>query len=111
MPRIRLLLPIGRSSWTKVPNRLLDRLLPELRDTELRILLHLIRQTAGWQREGKEVRLTYRQLMEATGRRSEAVASALASLRSRGLIHVAGPHAGKSPRPPKRTEPETEAGQ
>lgn len=76
--------------WTKVPNALLDRLLPTLKDTELRILLVLTRATSGWNREGKSVPLTYRALMARTGRHSEAVAKAVASLSERGLIHASG---------------------
>lgn len=74
--------------WTKVPNALLDRLMPTLKDTELRILLVLIRATSGWNREGKSVPLTYRALMARTGRHSEAVANAIAELSKRGLIHA-----------------------
>ena len=32
-----------------VPNSVLDALMPTLRDTELRVLLVVIRQTLGWQ--------------------------------------------------------------
>lgn len=64
--------------------------MPTLRDTELRVLMVLQRETAGWNREGRAVRLTYRTLCARTGRGSEAVASALASLEEKGLIHVEG---------------------
>lgn len=90
MPRLRATLPGSGVPWTKVPNALFDRLLPVLKDTELRILLALIRSTSGWNREGKPATLTYRTLERQTGRHSEAVGRAIASLREKGLIHTSG---------------------
>ncbi len=71
-----------------MPNPVLDRLLPELKDTELRVLLVLIRQTFGWNRPYRPVILSYRTLKARTGRESEAIAKAIRSLRARGLIHT-----------------------
>jgi len=71
-----------------MPNYLVDRLLPGLKDTELRVLLVLIRQTTGWNREGQAVILSYRVLMSRTGRKSEAVSKALQGLAVKRLIHV-----------------------
>jgi hypothetical protein len=34
---------------TKMPNHLVDQVMPKLRDTELRVLLVLLRYTVGWQ--------------------------------------------------------------
>jgi predicted transcriptional regulator len=62
--------------------------MPSLKDTELRILLVLIRQTIGWQRDGRPVVLSYKTLMKKTGRHSEAIAKALHALREAGLIHI-----------------------
>lgn len=87
MPRIKLNLPHPSIPWTKVPNVVFDRLLPTLRDTELRLLLILIRQTSGWQREGKAITITYGRLKNRSGRQSEAVSFALKALEKRGLIH------------------------
>jgi len=79
---------------TPVPTDLLDRVLPLLRDTELRVLLVVVRQTLGWQ-VGRDpsVRkerdwLTQSQLMRRTGRASGAVARAVDALVRRGLIDV-----------------------
>jgi hypothetical protein len=78
---------------TRVPNRLLDRVMPGLRDSELRVLL-VVRQTLGWQASpGTAQRkerdwLTQSQLMRRTGRASEAVARAVDSLVRGGLIDV-----------------------
>ncbi len=79
---------------TPVPVALIDRVMPTLRDTELRVLLVVVRQTLGWQ-VGKDplVRkerdwLTQSQLMRRTGRASGAVARAVDGLVRRGLIDV-----------------------
>ena len=79
---------------TPVPTALLDRVMPTLRDTELRVLLVVVRQTLGWQ-VGKDPRLrkerdwlTQSQLMRRTGRASGAVARAVDTLVRRGLIDV-----------------------
>jgi len=79
---------------TPVPNRLLDRVMPGLRDSELRVLLVVVRQTLGWQagphpsQRKERDWLTQSQLMRRTGRASEAVASAVDSLVRGGLIDV-----------------------
>lgn len=88
MPRLKLTLPTPSTPWTKVPNVLLDRLLPTLKDTELRVLLLLIRQTSGWNHEDRAVMLSYRSLIQRTGRKSEALSHALRALKQRGLIHT-----------------------
>ncbi len=36
------------ASWHPVPTRLVDTVMPRLRDTELRVLLIVLRQTWGW---------------------------------------------------------------
>ena len=79
---------------TPVPNRLLDLVMPGLRDSELRVLLVVVRQTLGWQvgvdsshRKERDW-LTQSQLMRRTGRASEAVARAVDSLVRGGLIDV-----------------------
>jgi phage replication O-like protein O len=98
MPRLTLTIPNRPSAWTKTPNELVDRLMPTLGDTELRILLFLVRQTAGWNRPGSAVTLTYRTLTARTGRRSEAVSNALRSLAAKGLIHSAGRRSRRFPK-------------
>jgi hypothetical protein len=79
---------------TPVPNDLLDRVMPTLRDTELRVLLVVVRQTLGWQdgpdRSRRKERdwLTQSQLMRRTGRASEAVSAAVDGLVRARLIEV-----------------------
>ena len=82
------------SGTTPVPNDLLDRVMPTLRDTELRVLLIVVRQTAGWQTGTDPAQrkerdwLTQSQLMRRTGRASGAVSRAVDVLVQAGLIHV-----------------------
>ncbi len=97
--------PFNQSlSWYPIPTRLVDEVMPRLRDTELRVLLVVLRQTWGWKADrtetgGKVVRdsrgqtkrrdwLSHRQLCRRTGRGSEAVSGAVASLTASGLIIV-----------------------
>ncbi len=87
MPRLRLLLPSTRQAFTKIPNYLVDKLLPSLKDTEIRLIIILLRATTGFQNEGKPVTLPYHKLKKLLGRESEAISKAIDSLRSRGLIH------------------------
>jgi hypothetical protein len=75
-----------------VPNALFDDLLPTLRDTELRVLLIIIRQTAGWRdhkgRSKARDWISHGQFVRRTGRKSAAVSGAIARLVRRGLIVV-----------------------
>lgn len=79
---------------TPVPNDLPDKVMPTLRDTELRVLLVVVRQTLGWQdgpdpsRRKERDWLTQSQLMRRTGRASEAVSSAVDGLVQARLIEV-----------------------
>ena len=78
---------------TAFPNALVDEEMPNLSDTEWRILCVLVRQTLGWQEEGggsRKVRdwLTNSQLKTRTGRESAAVSRAIQSLLAKRLIVV-----------------------
>ncbi len=92
--------------WHPVPLRLVDEVMPRLKDTELRIMLVVLRQTWGWRADrsaeggknkqgekhgGKHKRrdwLSHRQLCRRTGRGSDAVSGAVASLVEAGLLVV-----------------------
>ena len=86
--------PVPNTGTTPVPNALLDRVMPTLRDTELRLLLVVVRQTRGWQdapgspRRKQRDWLTQSQLMARTGRGSGAVSQAVEALVQAGLIEV-----------------------
>ncbi len=93
---------------TPVPTALIDRVMPALRDTELRVLLVVVRQTLGWQ-VGKDPYLrkerdwlTQSQLMRRTGRASGAVAHAVDALVRRGLIDVLDENERPLPTPSER---------
>lgn len=93
---------------TPVPTALLDRAMPQLRDTELRVLLVVVRQTLGWQ-VGKDPYLrkerdwlTQSQLMRRTGRASGAVARAVDALVRHGLIDVLDAAGRPLPTPAER---------
>lgn len=77
---------------TPVPNFLLDKVLPRLRDTEWRLLCVIVRQTSGWTLEDgtrKQVDwLSHFQLKRKTGRSSAAVSRAIDVLVRAGLILV-----------------------
>lgn len=100
MPRLRLNLSTRHGRWTKVPNILLDRMMPELSDTELRVLLAVIRRTTGWGREGRAVVLRYREMKAITGRHSEAISRAVKGLSESGYVTRVGTHPAH--RKPKR---------
>lgn len=79
--------------WCPVPNGILDRLMPQLRDTEFRLLCVVCRATLGRRdpATGKRRRrdwLSHAQLMRRTGRGSSAVSRALDSLVNAGLIRA-----------------------
>ena len=101
------------ASWHPVPILLVDEVMPRLKDTELRVLLVVLRQTWGWKADrsapdnppsrDKQPRdrqfsnkqftkrrdwLSHRQLCRRTGRGGDAVSSAVASLTASGLIIV-----------------------
>lgn len=80
--------------WHPVPNRLTDEVLPRLKDTELRVLLIVVRATWGWRSapgKGQRKRrdwLSHGQLCRRTGRGSVAVSGAVDGLVRAGLLVV-----------------------
>lgn len=101
-----------QNGWFAVPRALIDLFLPHLKDTELRVLLVVLRATRGWQarRESGEANrsgsktgtyvwqtdqghkrrdwITHRQLCQRTGRASAAVSGAVDALVRAGLLVV-----------------------
>ena len=77
---------------TPVPNFLLDKVMPRLRDTELRLLLVVIRKTSGWlQPDGTRKKadwMSHFQLKRKTGRSSTAISKAIDVLVRSKLIVV-----------------------
>ncbi len=86
MPLLKINSHLERIPWTKIPNSLLDEHMPRLKDTELRLLLLILRMTIGMPLERDTVYLSYPRLMHLTGRGSEAVSNGLKGLEAKGLI-------------------------
>lgn len=92
-----------------VPAILIDHLLPRLTDTELRVLLVVIRQTLGWisaeSVHGRKWRdwISQSQLTAKTGKSRDSVSRAVGALVEAGLVVVekasgeslSSPHARK----------------
>ncbi len=70
----RLLIP----NTTQVPNILLDRLMAELKDTSLRVVLAIVRLTYGFQKRADRISLT--QLQRMTGLSRQGAVSGIAAL-------------------------------
>src|SRR5262245_39042134 len=80
-------------SYTPIPNRILDGVIPLLRDAEVQVFLVIVRQTLGWtgkQGGARKLRdwLSHSQLKARTRRSSQSISQAIASLVRRGLIEV-----------------------
>lgn len=79
---------------TQVPNVILDDWMPKLKDTELRVLLVVIRQTLGWiedKKTGKRKEkdwISRGQLMKKAGRGHTAIAKAVEELTKKRLIEA-----------------------
>lgn len=69
--------------YTRIPNAILDRM-DELGNAELRMLLAIVRRTAGWQKECDVISLT--QLEQMTGIARPHVITALNGLLERGWV-------------------------
>lgn len=83
----------GIKKTTPFPNRLLDEIMPLLKDTEWRLLCVVVRQTLGHYDHATKSRkahdwLTQSQLLSKTGRNSAAVSAAINGLVSKGYIQV-----------------------
>lgn len=94
--------------WTRTPNVVIDRLMPDLKDTEVRVLLVVLRSTVGWNRDQHSVILSYSMLAQRTGRSSEAISNALKGLERKGLIHIARGKRSRSRQIPKTIASDSE---
>lgn len=100
-------LPFPTAS-TPFPNLLIDRVMPELSDTEWRLLCVVCRQTLGFAspdgQGGRKARdwLTHRQLKARTGRASAAVSRAVDGLVRKSLIEVCALDGTPLPTPQER---------
>lgn len=76
--------------FTAIPNALIDKVMPTLKDTEWRLLCVIARQTTGWvDKNGKRKQrdwISQSQLIAKTGRNSAALSAALDVLVRENLI-------------------------
>ena len=70
--------------YSRIPNGLLEILLPILGEAELKIALFVSRKTHGWHKESDDLSLS--QFEEGTGLSRPAVVSGIASLVKRGVL-------------------------
>lgn len=82
-----------RDNFTPTPNILFDTLLKELNNSELKILLIIIRQTDGWidkktgRRKDRD-RITYSQFIKKTGISRRIISNTINSLYQKKLITI-----------------------
>ena len=75
---------IQAPTYTQMPNDLLDKWLPHLKEVELKVLLFIIRKTIGWHKIRDQISLS--QLQTATGATQTNVINAAKDLIKKGLI-------------------------
>jgi len=72
-------------SYTKIPDYILDTLMPILSGSEFKILIYIARKTIGWNKPRD--RITHAQFLQ-TGVKLRAISSAICSLEQKKLIEV-----------------------
>ena len=82
-----------RENFTPTPNILFDKLLSELNNSELKILLVIIRQTNGWTdkkagKRKKRDRITHSQFIKKTRLSRRIISYAINSLSKKKLIEI-----------------------
>jgi phage replication O-like protein O len=75
---------ISAPTYTQTPNDLFDHWLPLLKESELKVILVIMRKTFGWHK--KKDKISISQLMEKTGLSRETVIIAAKSLENKGLV-------------------------
>jgi phage replication O-like protein O len=71
---------------TQVPNIVFDTLLPTLTESELKVLLVIVRQTYGWHKERDWI--SHSQFVKKTSLSRRSVSSALKSLSSKNIVSI-----------------------
>ncbi len=87
------------TGFTKVPDVILDSWMARLSGAELKIILTIIRQTIGWNKDID--RISHSQFIKKTGLSQRAITQAIQSLEKQNLIHITDPF-GKPLSPPQR---------
>jgi phage replication O-like protein O len=76
--------------WFPVLNSYVDDHLAELTGAETKVLLYLVRCTAGWHKDGD--RVSRAQIGRVTGLNKATVSAAVKGLCDRGLLSIDRPH-------------------
>lgn len=80
-------------SHTKIPNILLDIHLPDLKESELKVILVVLRQTVGWidkktgHRKTRD-RISRNQFVQKTGLSGKIISKAIQGLLNKGLLCI-----------------------
>ena len=83
---------MNQKQFTPVPNVLLDKEMPKMKDTELRLVMTIVRQTLGWQQnkvtKERKMRdwIAGSQLIKKTGKSRRAISKAIITCIQRGWI-------------------------
>lgn len=80
---------MNNQGFTKVSDILLDIWLPKLSEAELKLLLTIIRQTIGWNKQRD--RISHSQFQKKTGLSPRSITKAVESLSSRDFIKITDP--------------------
>lgn len=78
--------------FTKVPDAIIDTWMPELSESEFKVLMVIVRQTLGWDKPRD--RISHSQFVKKTGLSQRAVTAAVESLSTRNLIRITD-HVGR----------------
>lgn len=73
---------------TQVPNILLDKMMLDMSESELKVTLAIVRKTLGWHK--KKDQISYSQLEKLTGMGRQAVSTGIEAALKRGLIEIVG---------------------
>jgi phage replication O-like protein O len=71
------------TGWTQTPNFIYD-LMPDMKEAEIKVVMLIVRQTIGWQRES--VSLSVSDFKRATGLAQASVVSGIKAALERGII-------------------------
>lgn len=70
--------------YTQIPNSFFDDMIPTLKEGELRVILVIMRQTLGWQKNWDRISIS--QLVKKTGMEHKSVCRSVLSLAKKSLI-------------------------
>ena len=75
---------IPKPNYTQIPNVFFDEIMQELNQSELKVMMVVMRKTFGWQK--RKDRISYSQIQEISGLSKQAVSDGLKGLTEKGYI-------------------------